>query len=124
MRSLLSGRLTAAVLGIAAALPVPAQTVNPPVFEVGAPAYSEAELKSFAVAAVQVQRINLAYSPKLEAAASAEEQQELVQQAKEEVQQAVTGEGLSVARFQEILADARTHPEVAERVKQFLLETR
>lgn len=116
----------AVAFGIAAAVPtLPAhgQTlilVEPPVAEAQVPPYSDEELQQFAGAAISVQRINDDVAPKLEAAGSPEEQQELAQAASIEMVQAVEGKGMSVDRFEEILYHAQTNPLVAQRVAQLI----
>lgn len=80
--------------------------------------YSDDELRSFVVAALEVQRINNTYLPKLQAATTPEEQQQVREEASVEMVQAVEKNGLSVDKYKEILDQARTNPEVASRVKE------
>jgi hypothetical protein len=87
-----------------------------------APAYSDAELKTFAVAALEVLRINDVYLPKLKMAASPQEQQEVERTASDEMVKAVEKEGMSVARYKEIMSHAEAHPEIAERVIRHMKE--
>lgn len=127
----------AAVLGItaafSAALPAYGQTViliepevqaappeAPAEAQVQSSAYSEEELQKFAGAAITLRRINDDVVPKLEAAESRAEQQELAQAASMEMVQAVEGKGMSVDRFQEILWQAQNNPVVAQRVVQII----
>ncbi|HEY2816386.1 MAG TPA: DUF4168 domain-containing protein [Casimicrobiaceae bacterium] len=79
---------------------------------------SDAELKSFAGAVVEVHRINDSYIPKLEAAGTAAEEQKLEAAALHEMVQAVENEGLSVEKYEEILKQAQTNREVVHRLKQ------
>ena len=81
-----------------------------------APAYSDAELKTFAVAALEVLRINDVYLPKLKLASTPEEQQLVERSASDEMVKAVEREGMSVAKYKEIMNHAESNPEVAERV--------
>jgi hypothetical protein len=87
-----------------------------------ASAYSDSELKSFAVAALDVQRINQAYLPKLQAAGTAEEQQQVRQEATQEMVKAVQKQGMSVDKFNEIAVQARQRPEIAERIQRHIVE--
>jgi uncharacterized protein DUF4168 len=80
------------------------------------PAYSDAELKTFAVAALEVLRINDVYLPKLKLASTPEEQQLVERSASDEMVKAVEREGMSVAKYKEIMNHAESNPEVAERV--------
>jgi hypothetical protein len=81
-----------------------------------APAYSDAELKTFAVAALEVLRINDVYLPKLKMASTPEEQQLVERSASEEMVKAVERGGISVAKYKEIMNYAESNPEIAERV--------
>jgi hypothetical protein len=83
--------------------------------------YSDAELKSFAAAAVDVHRINSTYLPRL-ADAGPIEQRQLEKQAQQETTQAIEKQGLTSDRYDEILAAAQAKPDVAEKVEQFLDE--
>src|SRR5437879_4400684 len=99
-----------ALVGIAGAPLTWAQSEQTPT-ERSTATYSDAELKSFAAAAVDVHRINSTYLPKL-AEASADEQRQIEKQALQETTQA-----------DEILTAAQSKPEVAKKVEQFLNET-
>jgi len=79
---------------------------------------SDAELKSFAGAVVEVHRINDAYIPKLEAAGTADEEQKLEAAALREMVQAVENEGLSVEKYEDILTQAQTSRELVHRLKR------
>jgi hypothetical protein len=98
----------------------PAQGRDAPVIEPpqGASSYSDAELKSFALAALSVQRIKGLYLPKLEAAQTLEQEQELRKAAAEEMVKAIEGEGMTVRQYTEISAKARQSPEIAKRVQE------
>jgi hypothetical protein len=82
--------------------------------------FSDADLKSFALAALDVQRIREAYLPKLEAAKTPNEQQEVRIAASNEMVQAVEQKGMSVEKFSEIAAQARERPEVADQIQKHL----
>lgn len=86
------------------------------------PAYSDTELKTFAVAALEVLRINDVYLPKLKMAASPQEQQEVERTASDEMVKAVEKEGMSVTRYKEIMSHAEAHPEIAARVIKHMKE--
>jgi hypothetical protein len=81
--------------------------------------YSDAELKSFAAAALEVHRINSAYLPQM-AEAEPADQRKLEQQALRETTAAVEKQGLTSDRYDEILSAAQTRTEVAKKVEQFL----
>jgi Domain of unknown function (DUF4168) len=83
-----------------------------------APRYSDAELKQFAGAVVEVHRINDAYIPKLQAASTPDEEQQLEAAALHEMVQAVEKEGISVEKYEEILTRAQTNRDIVDRLKQ------
>lgn len=107
---------------VAAQTPAPSVPQPAPGIQQPAPAYSDAELKTFAVAALEVLRINDAYLPKLKMAATPQEQQDVERTASDEMVKAVEKEGLSVNRYKEIMSHAEAHPEVAERVIRHMKE--
>ena len=112
-----------ALLGVAWA-PLPFAQVGQPTAEQTAEPYSDAELQSFAEAALEVKRIKAGYASKLQAAASAEEQQNLKEAASQEMKRAVEERGISVDKYQEILANALTNPELAQRINKYFGGTR
>jgi len=85
---------------------------------VPAAAYSDAELKSFAGAVVEVHRINDAYIPTLQAANTPDEEQQIEAAALREMVQAVEKEGISVEKYEQILTQAQNDRDVALRLKQ------
>jgi len=112
-----------AVLGVAFAPATLAQH-GKPVAEQPAASYTDAELQSFAEAALEVKRIKETYMPKLEAAANAEEQKQVKNAASKEMVHAVEQRGFSVDKYQEILVAALTNPELAQRLNKYLEGTR
>ena len=113
---------TAFVFLTAWAAAVPAQTVAPPAVQQAPQDFNDTELKSFAVALVQVSRINDNYLPIYYAAKTPEEQQAVEQKASQEMVQAVQGAGMTVDKYQEILSLARSNPEVANRINEHVKE--
>jgi Domain of unknown function (DUF4168) len=79
---------------------------------------TDAELKSFAGAVVEVHRINDAYIPKFQAANTPDEEQKLEAAAVREMVQAVESEGLSVEKYEQILTQAQTDVELVHRLKR------
>lgn len=100
----------------------PATTAQPasPGVPQAAPSYSDAELKTFAVAALEVLRINDLYLPKLKMATTPEEQRQVEKTATDEMVKAVEKEGLTVDKYKEIMTHAEANPEVAERVMKHM----
>src|SRR5437588_11057853 len=110
-----------ALMGIAGAPLTWAQS-EPAQIEQSKATYSDAELKSFAAAAVDVHRINSNYLPKL-ADANPDEQRQIEKQALQETTQAVERQGLTSDKYDAILTAAQTKPDVAKKVEQYLNET-
>jgi hypothetical protein len=115
--------IAVAALGISWTAVAPAQAPQTaPAIPQQQPAasYTEAELKSFAVATLDVQRIRNVYLPKLEAAATPVEQQQVRDAATSEMVQAVKKAGMTVDKYSEISAQARQSPQIAEQVQRHL----
>jgi hypothetical protein len=89
--------------------------------EQAAAPYSDAELKSFAVALLEVDRIKTTYAPKL--ALTLRAQQEVKQAASQEMVQALKQHGMSVDKYQEILINVQTNPALAGKVDHYLKES-
>ncbi len=83
--------------------------------------YSDAELKSFAVALLEVDRIKTIYAPKL--ALTLRAQQEVKQAASQEMVQALKQQGISVDKYQEMLINVQTNPALAGKVDHYLKES-
>ena len=96
----------------------PEQSASP---EKPAAPYSDAELRSFAVALLEVDRIKTTYAPKLALTLLA--QQQVKRAASEEMVQALKEQGMSVDKYQEILINVQTNPAVAGKVDGYLKES-
>ena len=116
----------AAALGLAlmtAPLTALAQTAPAPAPAPGAPAtaqnFSEEKLRSFAVAFLEVDKINQEYAPRLQGASSAEEQQQIRQEATGKMLEAVEGaDGISTDEYTQILTAAQADPELATQLNE------
>jgi hypothetical protein len=120
-----SGFLTLLIVAILAIAPAPAalaQQADPSPAEQSTLPYSDNELKSFAVAVLEVQKINTIYLPRFEAAASTEEQEQVLEAAKEEVAQVIEKQGISMDRFHQILGQTQADPGLADKVRQLIRE--
>lgn len=86
-------------------------------------AYSDEQLRSFAVATLQIREVGQTYQPRMEAAASPEEQQQLAQEANAEMVQIVERvEGISVPEYNEIAEAARANPEIMQQINVLIGE--
>ena len=86
--------------------------------------YTDAEVRSFAEAALEVKHIKEVYIPQIAAAASEEEQQKLEDAATTAMTKAVEEHGLKVDRYQQILVAALTQPALAHRVGKYMSQPR
>lgn len=82
------------------------------------PSYSDQELHSFAVALLEVERIKSAYAPKL--AQNLREQAQVKQAASLELLLALKQQGMSVDKYQEMLASVQSNPDLAGKVNEYL----
>jgi hypothetical protein len=105
-----------ASLGFAAG-PVFSQTSETPA-ELSQSQYTQDELRSFAVAMVDVQSISDKYMPQLEASPSEEEKRQIIDTANIEMITAVEARGLTTSKYQEILNEAKANPAVGRQVIQ------
>lgn len=124
--------LAALALGLAAALgtanaqdaatePAPAPQVEMPAN--AAPELSDQKLKSFAVAFLEVNKINQTYQPQIQAAGSPEDEQRIRQQAGADMIQAVdSSQGISVEEYNMIIQAAQVDPELAQRINGHITE--
>jgi thiamine biosynthesis protein ThiC len=112
------------VLGFAWVPVAPAQAAAPaaPITAPQTIDFTDADLKSFAVAVIHVSQINDTYLPVYQAAKTPEEQQLVEQKATDEMVQAVKKQGMSVEKYQQILTHAKSNPQVANRVDQLIKE--
>ena len=80
--------------------------------------YSDQELHSFAVALLDVERIKSNYAPKL--AENLREQAQVKQAAALELLLALKQHGMSVDKYQEMLANVQSNPQLSDKVNEYL----
>ena len=119
IRSSILTMITCALLGIAWA-PITMAQGGPPSVEPSPSSVSDAELKSFAVAVLEVQRINDAYMPRFHASKTPEEQHQVENAASREMTRAVEKQGMTVDKYKQIMTLAQKNPQVAERIKDHM----
>ena len=81
---------------------------------------SQDQLASFVSAALEVQQIRSKWQPRIQAADSAEQAQELQVQASTEMVSAVQDKGLTVDTYRAIAMAARDNPELASRITKLM----
>lgn len=84
--------------------------------------YGEDELKSYASARLEVQRLNQTYQPQIRAAGSPQKQQQIQQQALQKMASAVRAQGLSVEKYNEISQAVQANPQLASQVQGYIDE--
>jgi hypothetical protein len=80
---------------------------------------SDDDLKTFAVAAKEVQRINQDYAPAYQSAQTDEQRVAIEGEAMGKMAQAVKDKGLSVEKYNQIVSAAQADPEIARRVDDY-----
>lgn len=85
--------------------------------------FTEDTLQSFAVAFLQVDEINKTYTPRLQEAATPEEQQQIQEEASQEMVTAVeNADGITVQEYTSIMQAAQADPDLAQRLTQYIGE--
>jgi hypothetical protein len=82
----------------------------------GTAGFSDRELRQFADAAIEVQRIGVLYAERFLQAASDQERTAIELEAMQEMAKAVNRSGLSVAMYQQIYRAAQFDPRIARRI--------
>jgi hypothetical protein len=85
---------------------------------------SDRELKAFAKAYVDYQRIRLTYGPALEQAKDPVRKKQIEQEANTKIKRSLDAQGLSVARYNEIFAQVNNNPPLRKKVLQQVEEER
>jgi hypothetical protein len=106
------------------ALPAAAQNQSPPAPQEAPAKVSDGELKAFADAAVEVQKIRDNWHPRIQAAPDAKAGDELRQQAQAEMVSAVEAKGLTVEKYQEIYQLAQIDPDVRQKVVMLIEQSK
>lgn len=87
-------------------------------------AYDERDLRSFAAAIVEVERINTDFLPRMEAAGSEAERESVRQQATEKMVEAIEDQGLSLEEYNVIHQSAQHDPDLARDLNTMIEEAR
>jgi len=101
-----------------------ATAVEAPVKRADASALSDKELKAFAKAYVDYQKIRRTYTPALEQAKDPARKKEIEQEANAKIKRSLDAQGLSVARYNQIFAQVNSNPPLRKRVLQQVEEER
>ena len=87
-----------------------------------APSPTQQDLKTYAVARLEVLKIGESYRPQIQAAASPDEAKAVEQEAMQEMVRVVQNNGLSVEKYNQITDTMQTSPEVAKQVEGYIAE--
>lgn len=82
-------------------------------------AISDSDLKAFAVAAKDVQKINQDYMPVYQQAQNDQQRATIEQEAMAKMAQSVKDKGMSVEKYNQIVAAAQADPDVARKVDSY-----
>jgi GTP1/Obg family GTP-binding protein len=82
-------------------------------------AISDTDLKTFALAAKDVQKINQDYVPAYQAAQTDEQRTAIQQEAMGKMAQSVKDKGMSVEKYNQIVSVAQADPEIARKVDSY-----
>lgn len=85
-----------------------------------APQVTDQQLETFAVAALEVQKINQTYQPKISQAESPEDQKVLYEQATQEMTQAIRDSGMSVEQYNQLTTVVQADPELSQRLQSHI----
>jgi hypothetical protein len=85
---------------------------------------SDREIKAFAKAYVDYQKIRRTYAPALEQAKDPAQKKQIEQEANAKIKRSLEAQGLSVARYNQIFAEVNSNPPLGKRVLQQVEEER
>lgn len=85
-----------------------------------APQVTDQQLETFAVAALEVQKINQTYQPKISQAESPEDQKVLYDKATQEMTQAIRDSGMSVEQYNKLTTVVQSDPELSQRLQSHI----
>jgi hypothetical protein len=87
-----------------------------------APSPTQRDLKTYAVARLEVLKVSKSYRPQIEAAKSPDEAKAVQQEAMQEMVKVVQNNGLSDEKYNEITGTMQNNPEVAQQVEGYIAE--
>lgn len=105
--------LALAMMMAAGSLPMTASAVDGP---------SEADLQAYAGAYLEVEKLRREYVPRAERSSSRSERMEILQQAHDEIRDAIAGHGLTVAEYSEISLALQRDLALREKAVQLVMD--
>lgn len=82
--------------------------------------FSDEELQSFAMAAMEVQTITEQYLPQLQETDDPEQQQQLRAEANEQITQAIESHGVSPEQYNAVAQQVQQDPALAQEISQYM----
>jgi len=79
--------------------------------------HSDADLRAYAEAAIEVSELQRQYQGQLQQAGSAEEQQAIQEEANAAMIEAIEGSGLSLEKYNAIATDAQNNQQLAQQIR-------
>ena len=92
--------------------------VEPP--SQAAPQVTDQQLEVYAVAALEVQKINQTYQPKISQAESPEDQKVLYDKATQEMTQAIRDSGMSVEQYNQLTTMVQSNPDLSTKLQGYI----
>jgi len=89
-----------------------------------APQITDQQLQSYAVAALQVEKVNKTYQPMINKAPTREEQKTLYDKAAQEMVEVIRNSGLSVEQYNQITTLVQSNPELSKQVQGYMDKNR
>ena len=118
------GAAIAAAVLMAASPMALAQTANPEQAPSAAPQVTNEQLETFAVAALEVHKINQNYQPMIDQAESQEEQKSLYDKATQEMTEVIRDKGMSVEQYNQMTAAVQSNPELSKQIEGYIEQNR
>ena len=97
-----------------------AQTVDMEPPPRAAPQVTDQQLETYAVAALEVAKINQTYQPKISQAESPEEQKNLYDKATQEMTQAIRENGMSVEQYNQLTTMVQSNPDLSTKLQGYI----
>ena len=121
-RYFIAAALAAVALMALASQPAYAQDAEPPAR--AAPQITDQQLQNYAVAALEVDKVNKTYQPLINKAPTREEQKTLYDKATQEMAEVIQNSGLSVEQYNQITTLVQSNPEISNEVQGYMEKNR
>jgi hypothetical protein len=123
-RTIAGAAVLALVSGPMAVSNVSAQSAQQGSPQAGPEAFSEGQLKAFAMASLEIQELNEKWQPRITDAEDWSEKNDLQKEARQEMVDAVGEAGLTVQNYNQIHQATQVDPETAQKVQEYWSELR